>query len=111
MIMTCYNAISLSYKHLGYYDSSIENAIKALNIAEKIAGKESKEKALILSNLGGIYYIAGKKPEAIYTLQDALNMNTKVFGKNYKNNKLIENNIKAISNEMVKEGYLQNSKK
>ncbi|MFH0959302.1 MAG: tetratricopeptide repeat protein [Pseudomonadota bacterium] len=63
---SAYNALGISYKSLGDFSSAMNSFEKALNMT-----KQPEERSKILSNIGNLYYAAGKYQAALGFYKEA----------------------------------------
>ena len=82
--------------HLGNYPQALEWNKKALDIYEKVLGKEHPDTAATYNNIAGVYDSQGDYPKALEWYQKALAIDEKVSGKEHPDTATTYNNIAAV---------------
>ena len=67
----------------GNYPKALEFHTKALNIREKVLGKDHPDTAFSYNNIGSVYYRMGNYPKALEFHTKALNIREKALGKDH----------------------------
>ena len=67
----------------GNYPKALEFYTKALNIREKVLGKDHPDTAFSYNNIGSVYYRMGNYPKALEFHTKALNIREKALGKDH----------------------------
>ncbi len=70
------------YKDAGYFDQAEDNYIKALEILERIYGRQHEDVASIYNNLGALYYATGYAAQAREMHGQALDIRSSLDEKN-----------------------------
>ena len=84
----------------GNYPKALEFYTKALNIQEKILGKDHPDTALSYNNIGSVYNRMGDYTKALEFYTKALNIREKVLGKDHPDTALSYNNIGYVYSSM-----------
>ena len=85
---------------MGDYPKALEFLTKALDIREKVLGKEHPSTALSYDNIGSVYSTMGDYPKALEFLTKALEINEKVLGKEHPDTANSYNNIGYVYSTM-----------
>jgi tetratricopeptide (TPR) repeat protein len=96
-----YNNIGAVYDNQGDYPKALEFHLKALNIREKVLGKEHPDIAMSYNNIGSVFFFQGDYPKALEYLQKALSILEKVLGPDHPNTKTGKENMKIC--QLMKE--------
>ena len=88
-----YGVAASKYYQGGNYPKALEFYTKALNIKEKVLGKEHPDIATSYYNIGSAYYYMGNYPKALEFYTKALNIREKVLGKEHPNTATSYNSI------------------
>jgi len=78
------------------YDEALEWYQKALEISEKVLGKEHPSTATTYNNIAGVYSRQGDYPKALEWYQKALEIHEKVLGKEHPSTATTYNNIAEV---------------
>ena len=78
---------------MGNYPKALEFYTKALNINEKVLGKDHPDTAVSYNNIGSAYSNMGNYPKALEFHTKALNINEKFLGKDHPDTAVSYNNI------------------
>ena len=95
-----FDGLELSYRELGNYEKSLELAIKANNIYEKILAKYHPELANSYNNLSIIYQDIGNLPQALEFQLKATEIRKKVLSPNHPDMATSYNNLSLIYRAM-----------
>ena len=88
--------IADAYLFIGEYGNALQCAQKALEIREKVLGKEHPDTATIYNNLAFVYRHQGNYAKALEMYQKALAICEKVLGKEHPNTATTYNNIAVV---------------
>jgi len=91
-----FDGLELSYRELGNYEKSLELAIKANNIYEKILAKYHPELANSYNNLSIIYQDIGNLPQAMEFQLKAIDIREKVLSPDHPELATSYNNLAQI---------------
>ena len=104
-----FNAIGQVYHYkIGDYDKALEYHLKALEIREKVLGKEHPDTAISYNNIGTVYYIKGDYDNALKYLFKALEIREKKLGPEHP---LTRTTYRNIGNVYMKMGNKQEAQK
>ena len=95
-----YGTAASKYYQEGNYPKALEFYIKALNIEEKVLGKDHPYTATAYGNIGAIYDKMGNYPKALEFCTKALNILEKVFGEDHPKTTIIYNSIGSVYKKM-----------
>ena len=85
---------------MGDYPKALEFYTKALNIQEKVLGKDHPDVANSYNNIGSVYSDMGDYPKALDFYTKALNIREKVLGKDHPTTAISYNNIGSVYSNM-----------
>ncbi len=92
----CYNNIASLYGNQGEYENAMEYCRKALNISEKIHGKEHPYTATSYNNIAVIYHKQSKYENALEQHTKALDIRKKILGEEHPDTASSYNNIASL---------------
>ena len=95
-----YSATAYKYYQDGNYPKALEFHAKALNIREKVLGKDHPDTANSYNSIGYVYSDMGDYPKALDFYTKALNIREKVLGKDHPDTANSYNNIGSVYNYM-----------
>ena len=95
-----YSATASKYYQDGNYPKALEFHTKALNIREKVLGKDHPDTANSYNNIGLVYSNMGNYSKALEFYTKALNIYEKVLGKNHPSTAVGYNNIGYLYSDM-----------
>ena len=95
-----YGAAASKYYQEGNYPKALEFYIKALNIEEKVLGKDHPYTATAYGNIGAVYDKMDNYTKALEFYTKALNILEKVFGEDHPKTIIIYNSIGAVYDKM-----------
>ncbi len=84
---------------VGNYDSALYFGIEAKKVTSKKYGEDSKQYALCINNLAGLYLANGEYKKAEYFLEETLKIYKNIFGENHYEIADTLNNIGGIYKE------------
>ena len=89
------NSLGLFFQIAGYFSAAIPLLRRALEITEKVLGKQHPSTATSLNNLAGLYYAKGDYDHAEPLYQRALEIFEKVLGAEHPNTVTVRNNLET----------------
>ena len=95
-----YGVAASKYYQDGNYPKALEFYTKALNIREKVLGKDHPDTANSYNNIGSVYNDMGDYPKALEFYTKALHIKEKVLGKEHPNTATSYNNIGYLYSDM-----------
>ena len=95
-----YSATASKYYQDGNYPKALEFHTKALNIREKVLGKDHPDTANSYNNIGLVYSDMGNYSKALEFYTKALNIYEKVLGKDHPSTAVGYNNIGYLYSDM-----------